>query len=758
MKQTDTKSSKDIKQTDSPGHWRIWWAIATLVPFGFSFFLSWYFGAPGGFELSSQVKVFLLFLQVGFVTAYFIRHRLTRAAVHLWITIGFLWLLSLIVPYLSTQTDVVLDMSDMSGELSAPLYLFISCLSAAWILPGKWRMIARIACVVLMLLYVGIQFTYVGYYFITHSLISINMLLALAQTNLAETKEYIDVNIPYAELILGTLAILILAWLIFHSSRFSFNGRLPVSRKAWWAMALLFLVNVGLCCLSIGATRLAHVYYETYETLSSFSDFQTMVEKRRHMSIKDRVLAAQLKAAPDGVYVLIIGESLTRDHMGVYGYHRNTTPFQTEAAADSHYTFFNHAYSCYTQTVQVLTEALTEKNQYNDMELVDAYSIIDMARQAGFHTTWISNQSRYGVWDTPIGAIGSACDDQYWINQYVGTDVVTKDFDTALIPYLRKVDPKNRRQLVVVHLMGSHVSYWDRYPSEFYHWPESMGKERSTADVMNDEYDNSVLFNDYVVESIMNEAVNYMKADSVLYFSDHGEQVTERPGHNADQFDYTMVHIPFWIYTSDDYQRSHPRTLKTMWERRNMPFTNDMLYDTFMGLMGLTATRYDEKSDILSPDFDKDVTTLMTMYGNVMVRNDTEQLGSSKEAEDERWNNDIHRRRLFAPSFDWSRYQPVKIAGEEIPDESRSDEVGLNKAVTLYMEDDDEEETYKLVTSIRGNSMHNMVSIESPLGKAILRHKVGDRVEITTDNGYSYFAEIRKIEDIGDEDDTIRKF
>ena len=93
-----------------------------------------------------------------------------------------------------------------------------------------------------------------------------------------------------------------------------------------------------------------------------------------------------------------------------------------------------------------------------------------------------------------------------------------------------------------------------------------------------------------------------------------------------------------------------------------------------------------------------------------------------------------------------------------ISDESRSDEVGLNKAVTLYMEDDDEEETYKLVTSIRGNSMHNMVSIESPLGKAILRHKVGDRVEITTDNGYSYFAEIRKIEDIGDEDDTIRKF
>ena len=94
-----------------------------------------------------------------------------------------------------------------------------------------------------------------------------------------------------------------------------------------------------------------------------------------------------------------------------------------------------------------------------------------------------------------------------------------------------------------------------------------------------------------------------------------------------------------------------------------------------------------------------------------------------------------------------------------ISDESRSDEVGLNKAVTLYMEDDDEEETYKLVTSIRGNSMHNMVSIESPLGKAILRHKVGDRVEIKVSDDFSYYVVIRKIDKTESEaDDKIRSF
>lgn len=93
-----------------------------------------------------------------------------------------------------------------------------------------------------------------------------------------------------------------------------------------------------------------------------------------------------------------------------------------------------------------------------------------------------------------------------------------------------------------------------------------------------------------------------------------------------------------------------------------------------------------------------------------------------------------------------------------ISDESKEDEVGLNKTVTLYMEDDDEEEVYKLVTSIRGNSMNNMISTESPLGKAILRRKVGDRVEVRANETYSYWVVIRKIENTGDEGDTIRKF
>ena len=91
-----------------------------------------------------------------------------------------------------------------------------------------------------------------------------------------------------------------------------------------------------------------------------------------------------------------------------------------------------------------------------------------------------------------------------------------------------------------------------------------------------------------------------------------------------------------------------------------------------------------------------------------------------------------------------------------VEDHTTSDEIGLNKTVTVYIPEDDECETYKIVTSIRGNSMKNLISIESPLGKALLRHH---KVMIPVSSDYSYEVEIREIKDTSDEeDDNIRAF
>ncbi|SEA54048.1 transcription elongation factor GreA [Oribacterium sp. KHPX15] len=94
-----------------------------------------------------------------------------------------------------------------------------------------------------------------------------------------------------------------------------------------------------------------------------------------------------------------------------------------------------------------------------------------------------------------------------------------------------------------------------------------------------------------------------------------------------------------------------------------------------------------------------------------------------------------------------------------IDDSSKEDEVGLNNTVTLYFEEDDEEEVYRIVTSIRGHSLLGLISNESPIGRAIMGHKVGDRCEVTTENGLSYFVVIRNIENTGEsEDDHIKAF
>ncbi len=85
--------------------------------------------------------------------------------------------------------------------------------------------------------------------------------------------------------------------------------------------------------------------------------------------------------------------------------------------------------------------------------------------------------------------------------------------------------------------------------------------------------------------------------------------------------------------------------------------------------------------------------------------------------------------------------------------------MGINNTVEIYFEDDDETEVYRLVTSVRGNSLQGLISIESPLGKAIRGHKEGDRVKVKTSKENGYYVVIRKIDKTTDDsNDTLRKY
>ncbi|MFQ6865386.1 transcription elongation factor GreA [Blautia sp.] len=93
-----------------------------------------------------------------------------------------------------------------------------------------------------------------------------------------------------------------------------------------------------------------------------------------------------------------------------------------------------------------------------------------------------------------------------------------------------------------------------------------------------------------------------------------------------------------------------------------------------------------------------------------------------------------------------------------VSDTSKDDEVGMDDIVEVEFEDDGEIEKYKLVTSIRGNSLENRISIESPIGKALKGHKAGERVKVQVNENMSYYLIIRSIDKTGDEEEEIRGF
>ena len=94
-----------------------------------------------------------------------------------------------------------------------------------------------------------------------------------------------------------------------------------------------------------------------------------------------------------------------------------------------------------------------------------------------------------------------------------------------------------------------------------------------------------------------------------------------------------------------------------------------------------------------------------------------------------------------------------------VSDDSGEDEVGVNNIVEIYFEEDDEVEKFKLTTTVRGNSLEGRISIESPIGKAILGHKVGDRVFVKVNDSYGYYVKIQSVDKNSDDDsDKLRSF
>lgn len=376
-----------------------------------------------------------------------------------------------------------------------------------------------------------------GYYASSGSLLNASAVMAVFQTNPAEAKSYLDDFVPWQAW--AAVLALLLAYMAS-----LYRWKLSVARihemMQYRNGKVLLLFCVLLAAFSFYRTRdtfYKHLAWETRQGLKAYTDFSLYREARAADLTRE---LDNVTSTRPGVYILVIGESQNKMHMSAYGYDRETTPWLDAMKDDEHTVFFRDARSCHTHTVPVLSYALTAKNQYDSRDLTKAVTLIEAAKAAGYETIWLSNQVRYGAWDTPTSAIASEADRQEWLNTHVGETTETTAYDGALVDCLANIKPEGKT-LIVIHLMGNHGSYRDRYPKD-----ATVFEGDSPTDL----YDNSICYNDSVVQHIYETAKAMPDFQGLVYCADHADDVDHNLGHDASHFTQDMTKIPFYMVFS----------------------------------------------------------------------------------------------------------------------------------------------------------------------------------------------------------------
>ncbi len=443
-------------------------------------------------------------------------------------------------------------------------------------------------------------FVILGYYSVTSTVFAPDTLLAIAQTNIQEAIEYAKDNFSCK-----TIFLIILA------NASVFFVAIKNTQKILWNKYNLFLVLFCITACLVGVYKyrdniITDIPKQASKTLAQYKNFS-----KERTDRKDNMSKLLLSHKPEaGVYVLVIGESQNRAHMQAYNYHRATTPWLDSMKNDKNMLLFTKAYSCHTHTVPTLLYALTAKNQYNNIAVKNAVSVLEVAEAEGFETVWLSNQVKYSAWDTPVTSIASEANQQKWINSTLGESTNTDYFDGKLIEELEKIKITDK-MLIVMHLMGNHGSYEQRYPKEF---------EKYDGKNTIDKYDNSIIYNDYVMSQVYKRARKIPNFKGLVYCSDHADAIDKNLSHDAAQFDFDMNHIPLYIYLSDSYIQNNSAKYKSLEKQKNKLFTNDLLFNLMLGVLGINLNNiYEPNNDPTADTFDNNKERFKTLYGKKYI-------------------------------------------------------------------------------------------------------------------------------------------
>ena len=405
----------------------------------------------------------------------------------------------------------------------------------------------------------------------------------------AESSEFLELH--YKGFLLGICVWGLLLGCFLLLRKFPLN--LP--RMAYLASSLLLIPCLLLININPDARRNLLKYNSAEGKIYMMSDYI----RNAPPDFRDFIHPANLEVVADQPenIVIVFGESHCRNHCQFFGYDKETMPDTQRLIDEGHITAFGNVSAPDINTQKAFKSLMsTYIPEFGDSVLFyTCQTLPQIIREAGYHSTWISNQSKRGFYDNIIGNFADLCDTTIF-NGDKFSGMLRKNPDGELLPVLDSIvraDSSRHRNFYVVHLMGSHPGFHDRYPDgfEFFHetdYPLRPAPQRFYFAT----YDNSLRYTDHVLSEIIRRFQD--KETILLYLSDHGLDFY------VTQDDYcahaitrdtesgkASMEIPFLIYTSDLYQQHFPSVCTRIRDSKEREYRTDSLIYTVMDIAGV---------------------------------------------------------------------------------------------------------------------------------------------------------------------------
>ena len=317
--------------------------------------------------------------------------------------------------------------------------------------------------------------------------------------------------------------------------------------------------------------------------------------------------------------VLIIGESYNKHHSQLYGYDMPTTPRQLALQQEGSLVAFSDVVAPWNLTSYVFKNVLSLHAVGDKGEWCDYPLFPEVFRKAGYHVTFITNQflpeANEAVYDFSGG---------FFLNnpelskaQFDTRNEKLYQFDEGVLEeYDRLKQQDTEHNLVILHLMGSHTMYKERYPQKtrkhllapMYNRPDLKHKQK----LILADYDNSLLYNDSIVAEVTERFKD--KDAIVIYMPDHAEEIFNGSPYmygrmHSANIDYRLAReefeIPFWIWGSPQYRENHPYGWKAIQAAKDRPLMTDRLAHLLLYLGGIYTKEYREDLNVISPQYDE---------------------------------------------------------------------------------------------------------------------------------------------------------